>query len=330
MQTSEALERIYPLGALSEREVADIKVDPFCCDPISLDELIEEWKTKSRAFQSKLPRSLGVADREIIPLNVTPETKRKIDSLINAFRPYLPLPGFYTLGLVPIDRLISAQRFVEPEYARKSFGGISRTLTDDENAEYCLGNPVRDTKIDGSFLGTSDDKNTAVSNGVEFIYNYQFSSESQNIRFIPPMPLRPMQDLDNSMGGNGSGEWMVKAVPISVGPGLPFVHVLKVPMFIDPASHESVNRLIISNGFHRIFRLAELGNTHVAALVQRMDARELPERFIEAPRESLFMPNALTVTDLLDKEISRSLAWKKSKRVIRLMIKVVQDVMLVA
>jgi len=318
---AETFERVYPLGALSEREAADIKVDPFCTDQVTLDELIEDWKVKSKTFQSRLPRSLGASDREILPLEASPETRKKIETLLTACRPYLP--SVYTIGLVPIEKLISAQRFVEPAHARRAFNGMTRPLTDEENAEHCLGNPIRDVRIDGSFLGSNDAEGMT-----EFVYNYQFSSDDPNVRFIPPMPLKPMQDLNNSMG-NGGTEWKVKSVPISVGPGLPFVHVLKVPVYIDNATREPVHRLLISNGFHRIFRLAELGNTHAAALIQTMDARELPERYIMAPRESLFAPNALKLTDLLDKEITRSFAWKKSKRVIRLMIKVVQDVMLV-
>ena len=60
-------------------------------------------------------------------------------------------------------------------------------MTDDENAHFCIGKPVRDAKIDAAFLGCPKGETAE-----EFNFLYQFSSDDQNIRYIPSMPLNPL------------------------------------------------------------------------------------------------------------------------------------------
>ena len=265
-----------------------------------------------------LPREpLGVLDSDLLPLDLSPPVEENIHTLLSSYR--VSVPNTYDLAFVPISRLLSPQKYVYPEYARSSFGGASGALTDDVNAQFSIGTPVRDTKIDAAFLGCPKGETAE-----EFNFLYQFSSDDQNIRYIPPMPLKPLQDLDIADGS--AAKYGVKTVSVSVGPGLPFVHVLKVHVGLDGISRRPVYRLIISNGVHRIFRLAELGNTHVAALVQTMDWQDLPSMFIETPRDALLGPGALKVTDMTNGRITRAFAWKKSKRVIKLQVKVLQDV----
>ncbi|MDA4114201.1 MAG: hypothetical protein OK474_09165 [Thaumarchaeota archaeon] len=310
-------ERLYPIGALSEREVAEIRTDPLCADDVGIDALMSEWHAKSDIFRS-LPREpLGVLDSDLLPLNLSAQIEEKVQTLLSSYRVYLP--NTYDLALVPISRLVSPQKYIHQEHARSSFDGVSRMLTDDENARFCIGTPVRDAKIDAAFLGCPKGETAE-----EFNFLYQFSSDDQNIRYIPPMPLKPLQDLDIADGS--AANYGVKAVTVSVGPGLPFVHILKVPVGLDGIGRRPVFRLIIANGVHRIFRLAELGNTHVAALVQTMDWQELPPTFIETPRDLLLGPGALKVTDMVNGAITRTFRWKKSKRVIKLQVKVLQDV----
>jgi hypothetical protein len=311
------MERLYPIGALPQRDVADIRLDAFCADSISIDALMAEWKVKSELFRSVPREALDAADSELIPFNATSQTLSKIEGLLTAYRAYLPTT--YELAYVPISKLITPQTYVELDYARLSFQGLSRKLTDDEVAQYCLGAPVRGAKIDATFLG--------YPKGGPGESNYQFSSEDDNMRYIPPMPLKPLHDIDLSAEAS-SARYDVKAIPVLVGPGLPFIQILKVPMRMGREGGQ-VSRLIISNGVHRIFRLAELGNTHVAAIVQTASMQEVPDPFIEARRDALFGPSALRATDLANMEIGRAFRWKKSKRVLKLQVKVVQEVSLV-
>jgi hypothetical protein len=321
MSTDGSFERLYPIGALSQRDVADIRMDPFFADTVGIDALMDEWKAKSEIFRSLRREPLEVLDSDLLPLTVSPHVTAKIAGLLSAYRAYLPTT--FELAFVPIAKLVSPQRYVELEYTRAFFDGLSRRLTDDENAECCLGVPVREAKIDATFLGYPKGQPG------EFSYLYQFSSEDQNIRYIPAMPLKPLHDLDLS-AERTSGRYDVKAITVLVGPGLPFVHVLKVPTGFDRASGRPVYRLITSNGIHRIFRLAELGNTHVAALVQTVGTHEVPDPFIETRRDALFGPDPLTVSDVANRAIGRGFRWKKSRRVIKLQVNVIQEISFVS
>jgi hypothetical protein len=226
MSTDGSIERLYPIGALSQRDVADIRMDPFCVDTVGIDALMDEWKAKSDMFRSLRREPVGVLDSDLLPLAVSPQTMTKIGGLLAAYRAYLPTT--YDLAFVPISKLVSPQRYVELEYTRAFFDGLSRRLTDDENAECCLGAAVREAKIDAAFLGYPKGQPG------EFNYLYQFSSDDQNIRYIPAMPLEPLRDLDLSSERTG-GRYDAKAITVLVGPGLPFVHVLKVPTGFDGA-----------------------------------------------------------------------------------------------
>ncbi len=312
-----SVDRLYPIGALSQRDVADLRLDPLCVDSVDIDSLMQEWRAKSLKLRSELRPLLASADSDILPLNVSPEVKAKIDKLVAAYRSFLP--AIYELGMVPLAKLVSPQKHVDVDYAKAAFDGISRKLTDDEVASYCLATPIRDAAIDASFLGYPKGPSG------EFSYLYQFSSDDQNVRYIPAVPLKPLQDLDVSDDG-GEARYDVKAIAVMVGPGTSFVHVLKVPVGLDTSTGKTVYRLIISNGIHRLSRLYELGNTHAAALIQQVDIREVPDPFIETKRESLFGADALRLTELVDPSLTRVLKWKRTKRVIKLQINVQQDI----
>lgn len=312
-----SVDRLYPIGALSQREVADLRMDPLCIDTVDIDSLMQEWRDKSHKLRSAVRPLLASSDSDILPLNISAEVRSKIEKLLTSYRPFLP--AIYELGMVPLAKLVTPQKHVDLDYANTAFEGISRKLTDDEVARFCLAVPVRDAAIDASFLGYPKGPSG------EFSYLYQFSSEDQNVRYIPAVPMKPLQDLDVS-DDSGEAKYDVKAITVMVGPGTSFVHVLKVPVAVDTSTGKTVYRLIISNGVHRLYRLSQLGNTHAAALIQQVDIREVPDPFIETKREALFGADALRLSELADPEISRAFRWKKTRRVIKLQVNVQQDI----
>ena len=317
MNSGGSVDRLYPIAALSQREVADLRMDALCVDDVDIDTLLRDWRAKSGALRSRVRPALAAKDSDILPLNVSPSVSARIEKLVSAYRAYLP--AIYEVGMVPLSKLVSPQRHVDLDYARVSFDGIDRTLTDDEVANYCIGTPVRDAKIDASFLGYPSGRPG------EFSYLYQFSSEDQNVRYIPPMPLKPFQDLDIA-NDRGTERYDVKAITVLVGPGMPFIHVLKVAVGVDGPGGRPIYRFVISNGVHRLFRLAELGNTHAAALIQPVEMRDIPDPFIDVKRESLFGADALRITEMANSQFGRVFKWKKSKRVIKLQVNVMQEV----
>lgn len=322
MSTAGLGERVFPIGALSWGEVSEIRADPLCADTVSIDALMEDWRWKAAAYPGVRRGLLGTHDSELLPLRVSQDVAARVAGLLSSYRAFLPRR--YELALVPVSRLVSAQRYIDLDHARSALGGASGRLADDDVARYCVGTPVGKVEIEASFLGYPKDETPA-----ESTYVYQFSSEDQNVRHISLVPARPILDLD--IAGEGrAASYEVKSIPVCVGPGLPFVHILKVPEKEGEQGSPATSRLIVSNGLHRIFRLAELGNTHVAAIVQGIGRDELPETFVETPRGDLLGPGALRVTDFLEPSITRAFAWRKTRRVIRLTLKVLQEATSVA
>jgi hypothetical protein len=310
--------RLYPIGAFSEKELVAVFTDPLCGEKASIDELLNQWRAKCLAFERAPSPELDVQDSELLPLPVKEETMEVIESVLRSYRYYLP--PVFDIALVPIQKLVTPQASVSLEQVGSILSGAAGPISDDENASLCLGPPRSSHEIEAAYLGSP--RTPPYQNG--FSYLYQFSSEDRNMRFIPIMTLKPVRDMDLATEGS-EFPMDVKAIPIAVGSGLPIVHILKVPRAVDPAAGRNASRLIISNGIHRIFRLSELGNTHVAAMVQTMRYEDLPNPFIDAPRDQLFVPKPLTISTLRDRNISRVFEWKKSKRVIKLQVTVNQE-----
>ena len=103
-------ERLYLIGALSQREVAEIRTDPLCSDDVGIDALMSEWRAKSDFFRSLLREPLGVLDADLLPLKLSPQIEEKVQSLLSSYRVYLP--NTYDIALVPISRLVSPQKYI--------------------------------------------------------------------------------------------------------------------------------------------------------------------------------------------------------------------------
>lgn len=66
-------ERLYPIGAFSDREVADVRLDLLCADKVGMDELLGDWRAKSAEFRSRPSQSADGLDTDLLPLRVSQE-----------------------------------------------------------------------------------------------------------------------------------------------------------------------------------------------------------------------------------------------------------------
>jgi len=304
-----------PIGGLSFNETALISANHLYADDTNLSSLFQDWEIKSANYQTT-PRNLLVLDSDLLPLQVSQSIQSDIDALLEAFKHNLP--PRYELKFVPIDRLVSPQKNVIIERARSSFGGATSGQTDDQNAKFCLGSQPSNPSIEVTLTGNQQSAN-------QFAYQYQFLSDNQDIRIQMPSPFRPTLLVDHSTAGSNL-PWMLNTIPIAVSGGTPQVMISKILMGQDKAQNK-LYRLIIQNGVHRIFRLAELGNTHVAALVYELTQNELRDPVVETPKSALLTvnPRPISLLDVVDPNISRSFKWKKSKKLARATVTVQFD-----
>jgi hypothetical protein len=317
--------RQFPIGALTPTEVGGILAQPLCADAVTLDALMQDWKAKNQIFQGLQPPDLNATNANLLPLSVSQSVMQRIHDVIASCRNFLP--PRYDLAFVPLEKLVTPQRSVLLERAHNFASGATQPLTDDENAGLCLGTPIRSPQINAKLLLSGMNP----QNPNQFTYVYQFESEDQDIRYLHIPQLGSLRKVNWAVDG-APYALNLETIPISVGPGISLVQVLKVLVghTISPQSVQTpVYRLILNNGVHRAFRLAELGNKYIAAVVHEMNQDEIPNVLVDTPKAALFAPRPLVVTDLANAAISRSFDWQKAKRLVKLQVTVTPEVLFV-
>jgi hypothetical protein len=317
--------RQYPIGALPATEAGGILAQPLCEDAVTLDALMQDWRAKNQIFRALPAPNLNAPSANLRPLTVSRGIMQKIQDVIASYRNYAP--ANYELAFVPFDILVTPQKSVLLERAHAFASGATQPLSDDENAELCLGTPIRVPQIDAKLLASGANP----QNPNQFNYVYQFESDDQDIRYLSIPPLGSLRTVNWAVDG-APHAFNLETIPISVGPGSSLVQVFKVPvgLAITPQGAQTpIYRYILQNGVHRVFRLVELGNTYVAALVHEVSQDEIPNVLVDTPKAVLFSQRPLVVTDLANPAISRSFDWQKAKRLVKLQVTVTPDVTIV-
>ena len=318
MNPSDVDHRQYPIGALSANEMMGILAQPLCADKIGLDNLMQDWRNKNQMFRTTSMLNLNIQGQTLQSLNVSPDVLIKIQNVITSYRYYLP--ANFELAFVPLDTLIVPQKSVLLERAGKFLPGMTGPITDDQNAELCLGTPVYIPEIRAEMLGSGINP----QNPNQFTFVYQFESADQDIRYLGIPPLENLKTVDLSPE-KAPHKFTLKSIPITVGPGTPLVQVFKVQIGFMPSPQGiqvPIYRFILHNGVHRAFRLAQLGNKYIAALVHEVTQDELPNILVDTPKGMLFSQRPLLIKDLADSTISRTFDWKKAKSLVKLQITV--------
>lgn len=308
--------RLYPIGALSAGDVAGILANATCKEPIDLATLMNDWTAKSAVYQNTRPANPNALDTDVQQFHVSANVQNKIRDVLASYRIFLQ-PTF-TQGYIPIEKIITPQKSVIIERARALFGGTANRLSDDDNAEFCLGTPITPPVIDIKFLGIQQAPN-------ELTFNYQFSALDDDIRPIPPNIFQPFVEVDWSSRGSPH-RLKLNSVAFTVGPGAsPLVTIAKIPLGPVGPNGAPAYRLVLMNGVHRVFRLAELGNTHVAAIVYPANLNEIPQPLVDTPREALLAPRPLMIRDFLNANITKTFAWERVKVVFKLGLTMKQE-----
>jgi hypothetical protein len=183
-----------------------------------------------------------------------------------------------TFELVEIDKLVAPQRTVNLDYIDRLLGRYPKNPTLDELLEICLSpkremDPIQHLEIA---------PNTHV-----------FSSPNSDIRFLGAFvkDLKP-DDLEWAvMGGLPAA-----AIIAFVGYGGAPVNVLKVG-----------NRVILNNGFHRVFALRSLGVKMIPVVVQHVRNAQLecPPQVAGLPKEYLLnVPRPVLLKDFFEPDFT--------------------------
>jgi hypothetical protein len=261
----------YMYGAVTQVELNGFLDVNSIDDESSKKQIKAEWRSAAQVFQEIRDREAGESDT-IATRPLSGEAGARAEALradpifLNSFSNY-PV----SFEEVEIDKLVACQRTVHVEYVeqvREKFERSGQDLID-----FCL-IPGQDT--------------TPVVVGRTAANAFTASSDNPGLRFlgVSEEPYRP------SLATRTPAGQPIHAFVIILGYGGSTVNAYRVG-----------HRLILNNGFHRLYALRSLGLTHVPVVVQQITHPEveLPAVLAELPREYLTgNPRPALLKDFLD------------------------------
>lgn len=263
MRSEEFQPYLHLYAAMNQREV-DGLVRSYCSEDeiTALPTTLASWLQARTSFEQIKRQESGIADNPIIDPIAQNE---KIESLRNDLlfqRSFLNTP--FTFGMVDIDTLVAPQRHVYLNYVDEMEQRLHENPALDDLIDICMPlNPLPPVP-----------KVTQTGNG-----SWIFSSPSPDFRFLGGH-LKSQLTEDDIQLTQVSG-FPVKAITLFVGYGSSSINVI-----------HANNRLILNNGFHRVYALRRRGITKIPVVIQ-----EVTNPAIEFPQQMLGLSSAYLLND---------------------------------
>lgn len=284
---------LYLFGAVSHPElISFLRTQCVFDNDAEIDAVIKDWRIAAEKFQaishgsSDLPESIRI---ENLPNQYSSKLKGITDDALfrNSFSIYP-----YSIQLVEIEKLVAPQRYVNLDYVKKLEALMPDSPDLDFLIDFCL-------KSSGFTPTPSELQNTPNM--------YTFRSESVDFRFLGgyKKDLTP-DDMRYCVGGGQP----VAAIILFVGYGSPAINVFKVG-----------SRIILNNGFHRLYALLRKGVKLAPMVVQHIQNwnLELPPTIAGLPREYLLTtPRPSLMKDFTNSELTKELIMKSRDRVVQI------------
>lgn len=261
-------------------------------DARRLEELLVEWHRLQVQISDLHEKERGIADT--VKINDLPPKELELskefarDPVFK--RTFSVLP--WRFALVEIDRLTAPQRFVNLDHVQRLAGCIPTAGTLADILPLCLGRVVTTPPVQHLEVGPNV---------------HAFSSRSIDLRFLGSYlkDLAP-GDVDFAIAGG-----VPSAAIIS------FVGYGTTPL----NGYQVGGRIILQNGFHRVYALRQLGWKEVPVVLQqvRNPPLEMPSFVASLPREYLLgAPRPVLMGDFFKPEFVARLRIKNRLRVITL------------
>jgi hypothetical protein len=225
-----------------------------------LPAILAGWSGVQPRVADLTSREAGIQDAiQITPVPEQHEAKLESFASDNLFRKTFSQHPV-AFGVVEIDKMVAPQRAVNLDYVSRLRTKYPTTPTMDELLDICASpkremDPIQHLEIA---------PNTHV-----------FSSPNSDIRFLGAF-LKELtnEDLNHAVSGGLPAAAVISFVGYGGAP---------VNVFL------SGNRIVLNNGFHRVYALRGVGVTHVPVVIQHVrDPRlELPPLIAGLPREYL-------------------------------------------
>lgn len=289
-------EELFLFAFATQAEVLrHLRSDVALEDRARVAEILDAWSTRQARVTILTEREAGIADRmrtEPLPIEHRAHLERiaKHPLFQKTFQDH-PV----TFELVEVNKLIAPQRTVNHTYARSVAAALSAPLTLDQLIALCL-EPERSSTPPVQCLEVQPNV-------------HMFSSPSADLRFLNST-TRAVSEGDLPLAE--SGGLPASTVLSFVGYGCASMNVYRVG-----------RRLILNNGFHRVYALRSLGVQRIPVVVQEIhDAhRELPSVIMGVPTSYLIhAPRPVLLKDFFESGFTASLRVRKRIRAIKVTV----------
>jgi len=285
--------QLYLYAFATQGEIFNhIRTQTLEVDPGRMSEILASWQAQQPAVQTILRTEIGLADRAIVeelPREHEPTLKEiTTNALFKQSFHALPI----SFALVDVDTLIAGQRAVNLDYVERLCAAYEKKTNLADLIDICL-SPTRDI---------APIQHLEIANST-----HVFSSPNLDIRFLGAFFKKLSQeDLQSAvLGGQPAA-----AVISFVGYGISSVNVLRWQ-----------NRLVLNNGFHRVYALRSIGVTKIPVVIQHVNNMQLefPPVVAGLPREYLLSaPRPVLMKDFFHDNFSVALKSKDRVKVVTL------------
>lgn len=282
---------LYLYGAMAQPEIAQI-VKSFCVneESLNLSDTLKNWQKATSAFRKIESQDADAADNNTtFDIKSNPKLEAiKNDPIFQKTFARTPIEFKY----VEVDNLVAPQRNVSLDYVDKLLKRISDSPSEDELIDLCISSkqlvptPKPTQKAPGSWF---------------------FSSPSVDFRFLGGYLKDKLTEDD--LRYTGVGGMPVMALTLFVGYGSGTINVLKVN-----------GRMVLNNGFHRVYALRKKGITRIPVVVQNIGNPELefPAMMLNLTKDYLLKhTRPVLVKDFFNNDLTKVFKRKEMIRTVR-------------
>ena len=280
---------LYLIAHMKKPDVTGL-VTSYCVpeEVENLEQTYQDWEKSTNELRSIEQKEIGIVDSN----NLTPISHEKIEEVKKN-----PLfkNSFSNTAIdfqyIELDNLIAPQRNVSENYVEQLIQRIPDQPTEDELIDLCI-SPKQNVP---------QPKATQNQNG------WIFSSPSVDFRFLGGFLKDKITEDDLQFTNVGAQP--IYAITLFVGYGAGSINVFQVG-----------NRLILNNGFHRVYSLYKKGIKKIPVVVQKIGN---PALEFTAPLQGLSSdyllkhPRPVVVKDFFNEKLTRVF---KRKIIIRTVI----------
>ncbi|AFS82569.1 ParB N-terminal domain-containing protein [Candidatus Nitrosopumilus sediminis] len=285
MSSEEFQPYLYLYAAMTQPEVTGI-VRTYCSpgEISDLSNTLTSWQQARSSLEQIQTQENEVANNmTIFPI----EQNEKLTTLQNSPlfpRTFSNMPSVF--GLVDIDTLVATQRNVYLNYVNEMEQRIPDNPSIDDLIDICL--PLNPSPPEPKVTQTSQS-------------SWIFSSPSPDFRYLGGHLKDQISEDD--IGMTQVGGFPVKAITLFVGYGTSPINV-----------YHANGRLILNNGFHRVYALRRRGITRIPVVVQQVSNPELefPQQLLGLTRNYLLNnPRPILVKDFFTDGLTKTFQRKK-------------------